>query len=196
MNSPPDEVYAMVRDTDPDVLDADQLARYTGHVAELVAWCEARQVRATRRQRALADAGRAADPQSSLCRDGRQSSKEAKAAAERERICTLDARLRRSTRQGAVSSGHVDAIANATRNLDEPAAADFFSETESLLDEARSMGVDAFARSCRDMARSIRSRHDAQSDVDELEEQRAASKISRWAPDARARWSCTPTSAR
>ncbi len=180
MNSPPDAVYAIVRDTNPDVLDAEGLAEYTGHVAELVAWCEARQVRATRRQRALADDGRAADPRSSLCRDGRQSSKEAKAAAERERVCTSMPAFEDALERGAVSSGHIDAIANATKNLDDPAAAEFIGEAESLLADATSLGVDAFATSCRDIARSIRSRHDSQSEVDELERQRAASKISRW----------------
>ena len=180
MQNPLDEVYAFVRDTDPDVLDADGLARYTGCVAELVAWCEARQVRATRRQRALADEGRAADPQSSLCRDGRQSCKDAKAAAERERVCTSMPGFEEALEHGAVSSGHVDAIANATKNLDDPAAAEFIGEAESLLADATTLGVDAFAKSCRDMARSIRSRRDAQADVNELERQRAASKISRW----------------
>ena len=50
----------------------------------------------------------------------------------------------------------------------------------SLLDDATRQGVDTFARNCRDLARSIRNRNNARSDVDELERQRAASKVSRW----------------
>ena len=43
MNSPPDAVYAAVRDTDPDTLDAAGLVEYTANVARLKAWCDARQ---------------------------------------------------------------------------------------------------------------------------------------------------------
>ena len=66
MNSPPDAVYAEVRDTGPDVFDADGVAGCTAKIAELKAWCESRQVRATRRQRALAAERRATDPRHSL----------------------------------------------------------------------------------------------------------------------------------
>jgi hypothetical protein len=180
MNSPPDAVYAQVRDTDPDVLDADQLAGYTSKIAELKAWCEARQVRATRRQRALAAEGRAADPRHSLSRDGRQSSKDAQAASEREAVCTTMPGFEDALTDGVVSAGHVDAIAAATRNLDDEATAEFVAEAESLLDDATRQGVDAFAKGCRDLAGSIRNRRNAESDVDELEQQRQASKVTRW----------------
>ena len=73
MNSPPDAVYAEVRDTDPDMLEAEQLDAYLRRVAELRAFCDAREVRATRAQRRLAKQGRAVDPKSSLSKEGRQS---------------------------------------------------------------------------------------------------------------------------
>jgi hypothetical protein len=180
MNSPPDAVYAQVRDTDPDVLEADELDSYTSMVAELKAWCDARQVRATRRQRALAAEGRATDPRHSLSRHGRQSSKEAQATSEREAICGAMPGFEEALAEGAVSAGHVDAIAAATRSLDEGSKADFAAEAESLLDDATRQGVDTFATGCRDLARAIRHRRNAQSDVDELELQRSSSKISRW----------------
>ena len=88
MNSPPDAVYAEVRDIDPDTLDSGELDAYLRRVAELKAWCDARQVRATRAQRRLADEGRATDPRNSLASHGRQSSKDAKAADQREQVCT------------------------------------------------------------------------------------------------------------
>ena len=180
MNSPPDAVYAQVRDTDPDVLDADGLAGYTMKIAELKAWCDSRQVRATRRQRALADEGRATDPQHSLTRDGRQSSKDAKTASERETVCTAMPGFEDALAAGSVSTGHVDAVAAATRNLDDEASAEFVAEADSLLGTAQQQGVDAFAKGCRDLAKSIRARHNAQSDIDELEQQRQQSKVSRW----------------
>jgi hypothetical protein len=180
MNSPPDAVYAEVRDTDPDVLDAEQLDAYLCRVAELRAFCDAREVRATRAQRRLAEEGRAADPRSSLSKQGRQSSKDAKAAAEREEVCTAMPGFEDALSAGDVSAGHVDAVANATRDLDGAEAAEFAAEAESLLGDARRQGVDAFAKNCRDLAKSIRSRHNSKADVDELEQQKAQSKISRW----------------
>ncbi|MEO6652646.1 MAG: HNH endonuclease [Ilumatobacteraceae bacterium] len=180
MNSPPDVVYALVRDTDPDVLDTDGLAAYTRQVAQLKAWCEARQVRATRRQRELSSQGRATDPRHSLSRDGRQSSKDARAASERESVCTSMPGFEEARSDGAVSAGHVDAVAAATRTLDEAAAAEFAAEAESLVADATSHGVDTFARNCRDLARSIADRQNAHSDIDELDRQRQASKIGRW----------------
>jgi len=42
------------------------------------------------------------------------------------------------------------------------------------------MGVDAFSRNCRELAKGIQAHHNARADVDELEEQRRQSKVSRW----------------
>jgi hypothetical protein len=48
------------------------------------------------------------------------------------------------------------------------------------LDDAKAQSVDAFTKGCRDLAKSIRARLNSRSDVDELEQQRRQSKISRW----------------
>ena len=180
MRHPPDEVYAEVRVTDPDMLDADGLAGHVGRLTVLRAWLDAEQVRATRAQRRLAEQGRAAGPASSLTRDGKQSSKDAKAAAEREEVCSAMPGFEDALATGEVSAGHVDAVAAATRNLDEAETAEFAAEAESLLGDAARQGVDAFARNCRDLAKGIRARHNSRADVDELEAQRRQSKISRW----------------
>ncbi len=180
MRHPPNHTYRSVRDTDPDVLEADELASFMRNVADLKAWCDARLVRATRRQRELAAEGRAADPRSSLSSHGRTSSKEAAAAASREEVCTSMPGLEDALADGNVSAGHVDAIAAATKSLDDAEQSEFIGEADSLLGGATESGVDAFAKQCRDLAKSIRERHNARSDVDELERQRAQSKVSRW----------------
>jgi hypothetical protein len=180
LHQPLDAVYAQVRDTDPETLDSEGLDDYLARVAELKAWCDARQVRATRRQRRLAEEGRASDPRHSLSKHGRQSSKDAKAAAEREQVCTAMPGFEDALADGAVSSGHVDAVAAATRNLDESESAEFVAESESLLGDAERQSVDVFAKNCRDLATSIRARHNARADVEELEAQRTQSKVTRW----------------
>jgi hypothetical protein len=180
MRHPPDAVYAEVRDTDPDVLDSEGLSEHVGRLAAMRAWLDAEQVRATRAQRRLAEQGRASDPRSSLARDGRQSSKDAQAAAEREVVCTSMPGFEDALTVGDVSAGHVDAVAAATRNLGQAEAAEFTAEAESLLGDAERQGVDVFAKNCRDLAKSIRARNNSRADVDELEQQRQQSKISRW----------------
>jgi hypothetical protein len=177
---PPDEVYRSIRDTDPDLLDAEEIAALVGRIAELTAWCDARLVSAIRRQRELAAEGRASDPRSTLCNDGRTSGKGAAAAAAREAVCTSMPGFEDALARGGVSTGHIDAIAAATRGLDDHERAEFAGEAESLLGDATKQGVDTFARNCRDLATGIRARHDARSDLDELERQQARSKVTRW----------------
>ena len=180
MSRSPDELVADVRDTDPDVLDADGVAVFLSSVAELRSWLDARQVRATRRQRELAAEGRAPDPRSSLTDKGRQSSKDARAADEREQTCTAMPGFEDALNDGSISAGHIDAVSSATKNLDDAERSEFISCTRDLLDTATKSGVDAFDRECRELAKNIRARHNADADVDELERQRAQSKISRW----------------
>ena len=180
MNSPPGPLLERLASCDPDVCDADELDVLTASVAELRAWCDALQVRIARRQRALADDGRGADPASSIARHGRVSGKEAKTAADRERVCTSMPAFEDALAAGSIGAGHVDALACATKRLDETAAAEFAACSDDLLADAERRGVDAFARSARDLARRIAAERDAESDVAELDRQRAASKVTRW----------------
>ena len=179
-DSPIAAALAVVRDSDPDVLDNDELSAYLDAVSQVRAWCDARQVRATRRQRQLAAQGRATQPEHALSNHGRQSSKDAKTAAEREEVCTSMPVFEDALDQGTVTAGHVDAIASATRNLDEAERAEFVGEAENLLDDAHDQGVDQFAKNCRGLAKSIRARHNARAADDELEQQRKQSKVTRW----------------
>jgi hypothetical protein len=161
-------------------MDSDELAELTRQIAGLKAWCEALQVRVTRRQRQLASEGRAEPPRDNLFRNGRQSAEDAKASDEREQVCTGMPQFEDALATGAVTAGHLDAIANATRNLDEPAMAEFASHADGLLADAVRMGVDAFERDCRDLARHITSQQRPSGETAELERQRRASKVTRW----------------
>lgn len=175
-----DALYRALRAADPDVMDADELAVMTGHIARMKSWCDSLQVRATRRQRALADEGRADDPRNTLSRHGRQSSKDARAAAERERVCTAMPGFEEALGDGAVVAGHLDAIANAGRNLSDEVHAEFVARADDLLADATRQGVDTFARSCRDLARLVAAAAADTGDADELDRQRSASTVRRW----------------
>jgi hypothetical protein len=178
--SDPDALFAMLRAADPDVMDRDELALLTQRIAAHVAWCQALQVRVTRRQRQLANEGRAEAPRDLLSREGRQSGKEARTADERERVCTALPSFEDALSNGSVTAGHVDAIAGAIRNLDDQVTAEFLALGVELLADAERFGVDAFDRSCRDLARHLNATRAGASDVDELERQRQRSKVSRW----------------
>lgn len=194
--SPPDpapdvgEVFAALAGVDPAVLERDELVAVTGQIAAMRAWCDALQVRVTRRQRELADAGRSEAPVESLARHGRQSSKDARAAEARERICSVMAGVEDALAGGSVSAGHVDAMASATRNLDERQRAEFAAAADELLDHAEQQGVDAFARTCRDKAREIAATDGAASDADELDAQRKRANVKHWQDRETGMW-CT-----
>ena len=180
--SPPnlDQLCGVLRAADPDVMEADELVTLTRGIAQLKSWCDALQVRATRRQRALAADGRADDPRHTIAREGRQSSKDARATAEREHVCTSMPTFEDALLDGSISTGHLDAIAHATRNLTDEVAAEFTSCSGDLLDDARRLGVDAFERNCRELAKHLTAATTSGSEADELDRQRVASNVHRW----------------
>jgi hypothetical protein len=180
--SPPDPLalVAAIRDGEPDTMDRDGLAELVAAIAALRAWCDARQVRAVRAQRRLAAEGRAESPKDLLASDGKQSAKDAKAADERERVCTSMPGFEDALAAGTVSAGHLDALANASRRLDDAERAELATHAADLLVDAANQPVDAFERECRDLVRLITATSAHSSDGDELERQRRASKVSRW----------------
>ncbi len=182
MSSPPDPdaAFAVLRHADPEVMDRDDLAELAKLLKAQRAWLDSIQVRITRRQRALADEGRAEAPKDLLAREGGQSGKDARTADDREKVCTALPSFEDALASGAVSAGHVDAVASAVRGLDQVTAAEFYANCGDLVDQAEAQNVDTFGQTCRDLARTVAAELAAGSDVAELDRQRAASKIKRW----------------
>ena len=85
----------------------------------------------------------------------------------------------RALRDGRVSTGHIDAIANATRRLDSEARAEFHRYSGDLLAAAVVESVAAFTRRCRTLAQRIVAAQST-SDADELDRQRCNSTVRRW----------------
>ncbi len=165
--------------TDPDCLDGEELESVVRHTSEIRSWIDAYEVRCARRSRQLADAGRAQPPESLLGTAGRRSGKDAAAVTERDRVCTSTEQFETALTEGTVSAGHLDALATATRRLDDELRAEFFSHEDLLLEAASIQRVDTFERQCRDLSRHLVASHH-RSDVDELEAQRAQSCVKRW----------------
>ena len=164
---------------DPDCLDGEELESAVRASSEVRSWLDAYEVRCARRSRQLADAGHAPPPESLLGTAGRRSGKDATTVTERDRVCTATPRFEAALTEGTVSAGHLDALANATRRLDDELRAEFFAHDDILVEAASSQRVDTFERQCRDLSRHlVASRH--RGDVDELEAQRARSNVKRW----------------
>jgi G3E family GTPase len=161
-------------------MSRDQLAAHVACLQRLRSWLDAEEVRAVRRTRTLQAEGCAESPESMTARSGKQSSKQSRTITERSEVCDDLPDVEAALTAGDVSAGHVDAIAVAARSLSDTARAEFNDLQADLVAEAARSGVDAFARSVKDLARSITARHQSGSDVDELETQRAASKLKRW----------------
>ncbi len=177
-------VFAELCTADPDVMDRDEVAVYIKQVASLRGWCDSLTVRATRRQRQLAAEGRAEAPKDLLAREGGQSGKDARTADDREQVCTALPNFEDALARGTVSAGRVDALAGAIRNLDDTVTAEFFAHGQDLLSDAGQMGVDRFERTCHDLARQLNATHAAGRDADELNKQRAMSRVRRWTDKA------------
>jgi hypothetical protein len=164
---------------DPDCLDGGELTALVAASSEIRGWLDAVEVRCARRSRELAAAGTAPPPESLLGIVGRRSGKDAAAVTERDRVCEATHDFEGALADGAVSAGHLDALASATRRLDDDLRAEFFSHEDLLLDAATKLSVDSFERECRDLSRHLVATRPG-SDVDELAAQRARSCVKRW----------------
>ncbi len=165
---------------DPDVMDRDQLAGFVSQLGRVRGWCAAAEVRVSRRTRQLTAEGHSEPAAALLADNGRCSSKDAHNASERETICGVMPSFEDALATGAVSAGHVDALAAATRNLDDQLLAEFIACEADLLADAGSQRVEVFERGCRDLARHIAAQAQANSDVDELDQQRKNSTVRKW----------------
>jgi hypothetical protein len=165
-------------------MDRDEVVGLITQLRQGRSWVDAVEVRAARRTRQLEAEGRAESAAGLLGDEGRRSGRDARAAADREVICTAMPGFEDALAAGDVAAGHLDALANATRGLDEETRAEFLALETDLLADAERQRVDTFDRSCRDLARSLAARSRAKSDADELDEQRRRSTVKRWTDTA------------
>ncbi len=175
--------FAAVRAADVEAMSRDRLVAHRGDLKRLRSWLAAAEVRAARRAQTLEAGGRCESVESMASRNGGRSGRGARDLGRRTELCDEMPDVEAALAAGDISSEHVDAVAKATRGLDGDAKAEFTDLASDIVDEATRTGVDGFERSMRDLAASIKARHDAQSGVDELETQRKASEVCRWIDD-------------
>jgi hypothetical protein len=133
------------------------------------------EVRIARRARELAADGHSERPEGVLRDGGRRSTKDAKAAADREQVCDEMPIFETALSDGDVSTGHLDAVASATRSLDDNQRSSFGDAAVDLAAHAAEEPVEDFARRCRDLARRVQQ----DEGVAEFETQRKACRMRR-----------------
>ena len=184
-------------------VERDQLRDLVSTAARVRGWLDSFDVDCARRARQLADAGAAEPPESLFGNAGKRSNQDAAGIGSRADALDefggtagpttdpdIDAdtpgpgadeadSFERALRDGRVSTGHIDALANATRRLDADARTEFHRHLGDLLAAALVEGVASFTRRCRALAQRIVAAH-ATSDADELDRQRRNSSVKRW----------------
>jgi hypothetical protein len=163
-------------DADPACCDRDELAGLIRRATRVRAWLDALDARVALRARELADDGRCETPCSLLADEGRRAGRDAQAAATRAEVCAEMPGFHDALAAGAVSAGHVDAVARAAAQLSDAGRSELNTHADSLVSSARAMPVEAFERECRDLAR-ILSRDDGVSRLAWLRQQR---RLRRW----------------
>ncbi len=168
---------------DVEAADRPELERAVRALGTVRSWLDAFEVRCARRSKALAAEGRARAPESTLTDHGRRSGRDAAAATEREAVCASMASFEDALAAGDVSSGHVDALARATKRLDDDGRDELAALEEELLAAASSERVETFDRRVRDTIARILAQQ-TRNDAEELDRQRARSRIKRWTDKA------------
>lgn len=140
---------------DLDSCDREALDQVLGRWKQVRSFCDVYEVRAARRARHLARQGRGETVEGMLGDHRRRPSREARAAAERERVCDQLPAFEDALGSGEVSGGHVDALAAATSGLDDASRERFATHGDDLLGQARWQSPEVFARECRELARNV-----------------------------------------
>jgi Domain of unknown function (DUF222)/HNH endonuclease len=140
---------------DPAVCDRGDLAELVKSSQRLRGWLDAFDARIALQAARLAEAGACEAPAAVLAGDGRRSTKDAEAAVGRAGVCALLPGVHDALAAGQVSSGHADALARVTRELDDAGRSQLKELEATLVESATTSSVEAFERQMRDLGRIL-----------------------------------------
>ena len=139
-------------------------------------WVDAVDVAIARRSRELAAEGRSESAAEVLTGYGRRSTRETKAASDQSEVCEQMPGFEAALAAGDVSASHVDAVANASKGLDDAGRERLGELQDALLGFARIEPVGVFERRCRLLAKRLA----GDEGESELDKQKAAVSVRRW----------------
>jgi hypothetical protein len=162
-----------------DILDRDELAAVVAASARVRGWLDTVDLRCSRRGRTLADAGRAEPSAAMLARIGNRSTRDANQIDRRDKVAQAMPALEDALHDGTVSAGHLDAVANATRNAPPEVRAAFAVHEHEVTAFAATDTIEVFTRRCRALVTKLTTEHTG-NDATELDRQRSDSNIRTW----------------
>ena len=175
---------ALLLTAEPEVAERDEVAAIVRRSREVQSWLDSVNVACARRTRELASAGKAEPAESLLGDDGHRPSRESAIINKRVPACDAMPTFEAALAAGSISAGHVDAVASVLGRLDDEIRLAFIAEEDRLLGAAKRQRVEDFASGCRDLVRFLTAERDrrtgADTEMEELARQRAASKIRQW----------------
>jgi hypothetical protein len=170
------DLMAQLATTDPFCCDRDGLADLVAKTQRVRSWLDALDARIALRADQLSVQGGSESAATVLAGGGRRSTKDVEAATQRAGVCASMPAFHDALVAGAVSAGHVDAVARAAGQLDDDGRSRLQERVGSLVESATVMPVEAFERECRDLAR-ILARDEGVSRLAQLKKQR---RLRRW----------------
>ena len=132
---------AQLTGADPATCDRGGLAEIVASAQRVRCWLDALDVRVAAAAARLAEGGTCETPGDVLAGGGRRSSRDAAAAARRSKVCDRMPAVHDALAGGAVSAGHVDAIARAARHLDDAGKAELAELADTIVASARALPV-------------------------------------------------------
>ncbi|MEJ7801306.1 MAG: HNH endonuclease signature motif containing protein [Ilumatobacter sp.] len=165
---------------DPDVASGSELGEIARHSSTLRAFADYVDVRVNRRSNQLATDGVDDTGAHALIDDGRLSGREARATGGRDRVCSDLSQFDDALASGACTAGHIDVMATLTRDLNDEERSDLAVIVDDLVADAASQPVGLFERTTKAIIDRIREMNRPNSDADELDRQRKASRVKRW----------------
>ena len=162
-------------DSSPDAADRAGLDVIVTDANRVRSWLDALDARVALRAGVLAGEGRSEPPGEVLANRGRRSGVESRAASKRAAVCAKHPQFHDALAKGEISAGHVDAMARASSRLSPAEQAAFGDRSGDLLDAAKGMTVEEFARECQATARDC-SEDDGLSEQERLRRRRTISR--------------------
>ena len=183
-NDRADSAWQLACDADVDLLDWEGVDQVMHAVRLARSRLDAVEVRTARRLRALAAQGRSEHPEQAITDGTGRRSRDARDVTRRDELCERQPSLEDALDHGRIGGAHLDAIHAAARRLPADVRDDFLGHSDDLLVRAEHVPLDRFTRECRQLAAHLLATSRTGSDADELDAQRAASKVTRWVDQA------------
>lgn len=175
-----DAAWAVAVGADADSLERAGLDEVLVAIRLARSRLDAVELRVSRRLRYLAEQGRYEHAERAIADTTGRSHRDARDVTARDELCDDHPELEDALDAGQLTAAHLDAIHAAARNLPEAVRSEYLAHTDELMERAAHVSLDAFQRECRALARHCLAQSRRDAEVDELEQQRAASKVRRW----------------